>query len=273
MEINKQTIKRNTWFLLAAVILSLASCQKENTTNSTSVYVPVVQAYLIPGNLITVKLYQQKSLSDTANYGAPITGRQVYISDGSKNVLLAESPAGTYTYSDQSFLVAGKTYTLNFKYLTYNVSARTVMPAKPLNFATRYGTIDISSTSNSGPSNSILDVLTWSNPDTLNHILVFLNADEKDFPISSFGLSVRPYNFTINTNRSSYYNLTQNVFPYYGPYQIILFSVNQEYIDLLNSNTSSSTSSTLTNISTNIVNGLGIFTAMQADTVSLNVFD
>jgi len=271
MEIKKYPITRNLGFLFAALVL-LASCQKENTTNSSSIYLPVVQAYLIPGNAVTVKLYQQKSLTDTAQYGAAITGQQVYISNGSKNILLTESAAGTYTYSGQGFLVAGNTYTLQFKYLSYNVSAKTVMPSKPTNFTSSYSTIDVSSTP-TGPTTTVLDSLRWDNPDSLNHILVFLNADEKDFPISSFGASFRPYNFTINTDKAAYYNLTQNVFPYYGPYQIILFRVNQEYIDLLNSNTSSATSSTLTNVPTNIVNGFGIFTAMQADTVSLNVFD
>ena len=146
------------------------------------------------------------------------------------------------------------------------------MPGKPSNFATSDSTINISSTATT-PNTTIYDRLSWDNPDSLNNVLVFLNADEKDFPLNNFGLSFRPYNFTVNTNKASYYNLTQNIFPYYGNYQIILFNVNQEFINVLNSNTSKATSSNLTNIPTNIVNGFGIFTAMQADTVKLNVFD
>ncbi len=261
---------RNLCFFLTATFL-LISCKKENITNNTSVGLPVVQAYLIPNNIITVKIYQQKNITDTAQYGVPIKSLQIYISDGSKKVLLTESAAGIYTYTDESFLVAGTTYTLNFKYSTYNVSAKTIMPLKPLNFATALSTIHLSTTSG-GPSTTVLDRLSWDNPDTLNHVLVFLNADEKDFPANSFGSYSQPYNFEINTNRSSYYNITQRIFPYYGPYQVILFSVNQEYIDLMTGNTNSSTSSNLTNIQTNIINGFGIFTAMQADTVSLNVF-
>jgi len=258
-------------FGFAALMMS-ASCKKENNNNANSVNLPVVQAYLIPGSPITVKLYQQKALSDTALYGPPITGQQVYISDGSTKILLTESPAGTYTSNNNSFLVTGNTYTLQFNYLGNAVSASTVMPPKPLNFATSYGTINISSTT-TGPNTTIYDRLSWDNPDSLNNVLVFLNPDEKDFPLNNFGLSFRPFNFTINTNRSSYYNLTQNIFPYYGPYQIILFNVNQEFIDVLNSNTKSATSSNLVNIPTNINNGFGVFTAMQTDTVSLNVFD
>ena len=154
----------------------LASCNKENVnTNNSTVLLPVVQAYLLPGDTSTVKLYYQKGLTDTAQYGEPLTGMQVYISNGSKNVLLTESAKGTYTYIAPGFLVAGNTYTLQFKYLSYTVSAKTIMPSKPSNFATSHSTIDISSTS-TGLSSTILDRLSWDNPDSLNHVLVFFEC-------------------------------------------------------------------------------------------------
>lgn len=260
-------------FLVFAALSIISSCKKDNS-NIGNVNLPVVESYLIPGNVIQVKLYQQKSLTDTAKYGAAITGQKVYLSDGSTKVLLTESGTGIYTYSNANFLVTGKTYTLQFNYQSFNVSASTTMPAKPTNFVTALGTIAISSTStNPDQSTTVLDRLSWDNPDSLNHVLVFYNADEKDFPVNTFSSSSRPYNFTLNTNRSSFFNLTQNIFPYYGPYQIVLISVNQEYVDLLNSNTSGASTSNLNNVPTNIANGFGIFTAMQADTVSLNVFN
>jgi hypothetical protein len=237
---------------------------------TNAVNLPVVEGYLMPGHSVSVKLYQQKTLTDTAKYGQAITGLSVYVSDGSKNVQLTESPAGTYTYTDKSFLVAGKTYTLQFKYLNYAVSAKTVMPGKPTNFATQYGTITITTTSGPATNATTLDVLSWDNPDTLNHVLVFNNPDGTVFPLSNAGGNRLP-NFEINTNRASFYNLNQSTFPYYGHYQIILLRVNQEYVDLIQGNTSS-TSQNLTNLPTNIINGFGIFTAMQADTLSFNVF-
>jgi len=261
----------NRVLFLGLVILGLQACKKESTGSST-VYLPVVEGYLMPGHALTIKLYQQKSLSDTAKYGAAISGLQVYVSDGNTKVLLTESPKGTYTYSDQSFLAEGKTYTLQFNYLTYAVSAKTVMPGKPANFATQYGSVTLSTTTTSDPNASTtpIDKLTWDNPDSLNHVLVFDNKDGADFPLSSFGGN-RAANFVLNTSRASYYNLTQATFAYYGHYTVVLLRVNQEYVDLVKSNTSNSTSQNLANIPTNVVNGYGIFTAMQADTVSFNL--
>ncbi|WP_428330893.1 DUF4249 family protein [Mucilaginibacter sp.] len=271
MEIRKSPLK---YILLLCLLtgIVIASCKKQNV-DTTTVNLPVVSAYLIPGQSISVKLYKQKDLTDTAVYGSPITGQQLSLSDGSSTVKLTESAKGTYTYSDLSFLVAGKTYTLTFNYLTFAVSAKTVMPAKPQNFATQYTGITVTSSS-SGPNSTLdtLDRMTWSNPDSLNHILVFNNDDGIAFSLNSFGNNSKP-NFEVNTNQKSVYYITPNIFPYYGHYHVVLLSVNQEYIDLLKSNTSSANSNNLSNTPTNIVNGYGIFTAMQSDTLKFNVLD
>ncbi|MDF2431676.1 MAG: hypothetical protein JWP44_1307 [Mucilaginibacter sp.] len=264
MEIKGNALKLKLILYFAAIIL-MPACKKQSVATNTDL--PVVSGYLIPGQLLMVKLYQQKSITDTAKYGPPITGLKVYISDGSNNVQLTESTKGTYTYNQQSFLVAGKTYTLQFNYLTYAVSAKTVMPDKPLNFITQYGGVTISTTTT---ATTILDNLSWDNPNSLNHVLVFNNLDGSSFPLNNVGGN-RPANFEINTNNASYYSLTESSFPYYGHYQIVLLRVNQEYIDLINSNTSSSTSQNLSQTPTNIVNGFGVFTAMQSDTLSFNV--
>lgn len=247
----------------------LSACKKSSSTDN-SVYLPVVEGYLMPGHALSIKLYQQKSLTDTSKYGPAITGEQVYVSDGSTKVQLTESPKGTYTYSDQTFLAEGKTYTLQFNYLTYAVSAQTVMPGKPLNFATQYGSVTLPATIDPNAANTTIDKLTWDNPNSLNHVLVFDNKDGTDFPLTNFRGN-RPANFELNTDGAAFFNLTQGTFPYYGHYTVVLLRVNQEFIDLIKSNTSNSTSQNLANIPTNVVNGLGIFTAMQADTLSFNL--
>ncbi len=144
------------------------------------------------------------------------------------------------------------------------------MPAKPTNFTTQYAAITITTTTGT-PNTAALDRMSWDNPDSLNHVLVFNNADGPAFPLSTFGGN-RSANFELNTNQAAYIDLVQNNFPYYGHYQVMLFSVNQEYINMIKGNTGGATSQNLVNLPTNVVNGFGIFTAMQADTLSFNVF-
>lgn len=260
----KQLLRYTLFLSLAGVLIQ--SCKKDAT--DPSVNLPVVEGYLMVGHPITVKLYQQKALTDTAKYGAAITGLSLQISDGSTAISLTETKAGVYTYTGTTFLATGKTYTLQFAYLGKPVSAKTVMPTKPTGFTTQYGAITISTTTT--PNTDVLDRLSWNNPDSLYHVLVFNNADGAAFPLSTFGGN-RPANFEINASQAAYYDLTQNSFPYYGHYSIILEHVNLEYINVIKG-VSGSTSQNLTNLPTNVVNGVGIFTAMQSDTLSFEVF-
>jgi len=142
------------------------------------------------------------------------------------------------------------------------------VPAKPTNFVTQYDSVTF--TAASGPSGiSTIDRLSWSNPNSLNFVLAFDCLSGSGFPVSSFRENSN-VSFEENTNAQSYYNITQNTVPFYGDYIVTLFSVNQEYINLLKSNTNNSTSQNLSNVATNIVNGFGIFTAVQADSLTMN---
>jgi hypothetical protein len=260
-------IKKYLLLALGAMLL-LFSCKKDTTITTTNL--PVVEAYLVAGHVLSVKLYQQKSLTDTAKYGIPITGQQLTVSDGSNSVQLTESAKGTYIYSDTTFLSTGKTYALAFKYLANIVTAKTTMPAKPRGFATQYISVSVAGASTPNSIPDTINRFTWTNPDSINHVLVFKNPDGIAFPLNNRGNSTIT-DFQINTERKSVYYVTPNIFPFYGHYKVILLRVNQEYIDLLKSNTSRSTSQNLVNTPTNVVNGFGIFTAMQADTLNFNV--
>jgi hypothetical protein len=263
-------IKKKLHILFAFVLIAVTACQKDKLV-SKGTDLPVIESYLIQGQPIVVKLYQQKNLNDTALYGQPISGIKVYILTGDEKLQLGESAKGVYNYTDKDILVTGKTYTLQFDYNGHSVAASTVMPPKPANFASQYGGITLPTIGGSGgANNNVLNIFTWSNPNALHHVLAF-KATSGIIPVSMFGRTL-PVNSQINTNRALQYNITGREFAYQGNYMAILFSANQEYINLLDNNANSTSSQTLTQIPTNIVNGFGIFTAMQADTLNFNVY-
>lgn len=256
--------KRLGW---AAILLAclLSSCKKDNTTATAK---PVVQAYLIPGQALTVRLYTQKSLTDTAAFGAALSGLKLTVSDGTTTVDLTESAEGVYTYADTTYLITGKTYTLSFVYNAVTISAATTMPAKPKGFATQYTTVTYTG-SNTSTTPDTINRFTWQNPDSLNHVLVFIGLDGKSFPVNPYFFGSA--NFEEDTKRQSVYYVLPQIFPYYAHYRVLLYTVNQEYIDLLKSNTAGANSQNLLNTPTNVVNGLGIFTALQADTLNFEL--
>jgi hypothetical protein len=247
----------------------IAPACKKNSTDTNAVNKPVVEAYLVAGQPLSIKVYQQKDLADTATYGAAVTGLSINVSNGTQTVKLTEGTNGTYTYSDATFITANKTYTMQFTYNNISVSASTVMPGKPVGFKLTDTVFHEPNTIDQAYDDKVRETITWTNPDSLQHMLLFKNTDSNPFEIIAVRNNRNP-SFEINTERASTYSITQTTFKYYGAYKVILLRVNNEYINILTSNTRGS-SQNLVNTPTNVVNGLGIFTAMQADTLNLKV--
>jgi hypothetical protein len=257
--------------LLMLVIISVfltSSCKKNQAVSIFDE--PVVIGYITPGQPISVKVYQQKNISDTATYGSAITGLKLSITDGSKNVNLTETAAGTYTYSDLSYLTVGKTYTLQFTYNNAQVTAHTVMPGKPTNYTSTATLINLplAVQTGLGSTDPIAVTFRWDNPDSLYHVLAFKNDDPNAFNIHPNRNS--QLNFTLNAKQTNGCDVNYSMLNYIGVYRAILYRVNKEYMDILTSN-ANSTSQNLTNPPGNITNGYGIFTAIQADTITLHL--
>lgn len=256
-------IKKYSTILFAALLMLMVACKKEVASTTTNE--PVVEAYLIPGEAVTVKLYYQKGLTDTSTYGSPITGQQLTISNGSTTETLTETASGTYTYSDASFVKTGLTYSLSFKYQGTTVSASTTVPTKPENFKSLYTSGTVSALDMSARADT-LNIYTWSNPDSLNHVIVF--KDTSALPIAVDARAVgQKVNFELNAKTAASYVVTPGNFNYSAGYRVILFRINQEYVNILKSNAAGANSKDLLNTPTNVVNGLGIFTSMQGDTL------
>ncbi|WP_121808833.1 DUF4249 family protein [Mucilaginibacter kameinonensis] len=264
-----KTYIRYTYLAIVAASLMMASACKKNSSDVNAVNKPVVEAYLVAGQPLSLKVYQQKDLTDTATYGSAITGLTINVSNGAQTVKLTEGANGTYTYSDTTFIAANKTYTMQFTYNNINVSASTIMPGKPAGFKLTDSVFHEPNALDQAYNDKVRATVTWTNPDSLQHILLFKNIDSNPFEIIAVRSNRTP-SFEINTERASIYNITQTTFKYYGHYKVILLRVNDEYINVLTSNTRGS-SQNLVNTPTNVVNGLGIFTAMQADTLNLRV--
>lgn len=255
--------KQLPYLLLLLSAMILVSCSKETT--STVADRPVVIGYISPGRPISVKVYSQKDITDTAVYGPVITGLKPTITDGSKSITLTESASGTYTYSATNYLTTGKTYTLQFAYNNTIVSASTVMPGKPTNYKISRDSLNIPL---SVSPTAVALRFTWDNPDSLYHVLVFNNDDPNAFNIHPNRNN--QLNFSFDTKRAAAYDVYYSQLNYIGVYHVMLYRVNKEYIDILSSNTNTS-SQKLTNPPSNVTNGYGIFTAMQADTLRLSL--
>lgn len=250
------------------LVCLFAACKKENTDTYTAL--PVVEAYLLPGKNIEVKVSLQKGLIDTNAYGVPITGLALKVSDGTTTRALSEDKTGHYILNDLTFVKGKGTYSLSFTYNNLPVSATTTVPDKPSAISSSAATVTIPAmTFGTTPTAFIPVTLSYSNTGSYNHIIVFKYLETSKVLISSRFNRDTTTNVEVNAVKASTFEITQNMFRYFGNYQVILMRVNQEYIDMLNN--SSTSSQNLTNAPTNVTNGLGIFTAMQADTLATSL--
>ncbi len=255
--------------LLAVIILFSISCKKE-AADATDY--PVVISYLVAGEPVTVKVYRQKDLTDTSTYGEPVSGLQPTVSDGTNRVNLVESAEGVYTYADRHFVTAGKTYELAFNYLYNDVSASTVVPVKTSGYGISSTTIAVPGSTSTTPgdftADSLLFTLKWNNPDSLYHVLVIKDTTSYLQPIQ--GWRFGPSSITVLPDKADYTDVYTRSINYYGGYQAVLYTVQKSYLDILESN-SNTTSQKLSNPPGNILHGFGIFTGMQADTLYFSV--
>jgi hypothetical protein len=259
--------KRILFSSVVLLLFTAAACKKDAADYSA---LPVVEAYLMPGKNVEVRVSLQKDLVDTNAYGIPVSGLSLTVSNGTATKTLTEDKTGHYILNDLTFIKARAVISLSFSYNNLPVTASTVVPDKPSQIVTSSDTVTIPKQVFGSAQTPFVPVnLSWANTGSYNHIVVFRYLETFKSIISNRFNSDTTTSVEVNAVKASGYELTQGTFRYYGNYKVILMRVNQEYIDMLKN--SSTSSQNLTNAPTNVKNGLGIFTAMQADTLSKNL--
>ncbi len=267
-------MKKIITFFIAT--LWIYGCKKEASLPEYNTD-PVIASYLIPGNTISLQLSHQESTSST-QYSAPgLDSLNITITSNDTIYHLTSNGNGLYT--DTSLVItAGNKYSLQFTYNGKVVTASTILPAKPTDYAqsaTAIAITQITSSSSSsmgmpgsGPADPVK--LTWSNSDNSYYIVVVQNMETNLVPINDTMTIIDSSRIFRNTpTTGSSYNINTRDFTYYGYHRLILFHINADYASLYNNNSSSSQN--LSTPSTGITNGVGIFTGINSDTLFLHV--
>jgi hypothetical protein len=260
-------------FLLFAMYVWLLGCNKTDNPEFTDS--PIVESYLHSGDYPIVKITRQIPFSDNAVYSSDdINNLTIILSHN--NDMNAMTPLGDGKYIDSTIIVSeGDKYEISFSFNSKNISAYTNVPAKPVNYTQSATSISIEKMDNtSGPPTmgTMPDPvsLKWDNNDGSYYIVVIENMSTTLVPIRDFGGNEPPGNrFRKPPTTSSGLELRPMEFQYYGKHRLILFHVLPDYASLYSENQTSSQN--LTNPSTSILNGYGIFTGLNSDTLYLNV--
>ncbi|OFX26941.1 MAG: hypothetical protein A2033_05585 [Bacteroidetes bacterium GWA2_31_9] len=257
-----------------SVIILVSSCEKEEVSEFTDT--PIIESYLQPGDYLNIKVSRQIPFSSEVSYSSDDIDNlnvQVTINDITHTL----QPLGNGNYIDSSLIVSeNDNYNLSFQFNSKNVTAYTYVPGKPTNVtqsATQI-TIERIDTSSGFPSGGLTMPdpieITWSNPDNSYYLIVVENIEATLDPIRDFGDNAPPGNFfRKQPSNNSSEEIRSMEFQYYGTHRIIIYHVLPDYAALYNQ--SSTSSQNLSNPSTSITNGYGIFTGLNSDTLIIDV--
>ncbi len=252
----------------------ITACTK--TDNSEFTDSPIIESYLKPGEHPLIKITRQSPFSSNVNYSSDdINSLSIKITGNNISNIL--TPVGEGIYVDSVMTISeGEKYDISFLFNSKTVAAYTEVPDKPRQFTQSVTSISIpqmdfsSGFPSSRPTNPDPVSLTWNNPDASYYIVVIENMEQTLTAIRDFGDNTRPGNmFRKQPTTASGIEIQSMEFQYYGKHRLILYHVLPDYASLYSDKQSSSQN--LTNPSTSIMNGYGIFTALNTDTLYLTV--
>jgi len=263
-------IKKIAILLLATAFFG--SCEKveEQKNNSDKV---VIEGYLIANQKISIKVSKEIAYKSDDTTEQPIEGLQILLSNDDQSETMIDNGSGEYT-SSTLIAKADQNYSILLDYKGTTVSASTTIPEKPVDFTASAKSIYIeqfNSGSSEPPSFPEPISLEWSNPDLRYYLVVLKNTETNPTPI--FDTTVYDLNkvFRNKPSRTDNYELNTRNFNYYGNHYVILFNLNPEYASLYEDNGSSSLN--LTTPPSNINGGLGIFTGINSDTLTVIAYN
>lgn len=261
------------FILVILFLLTVFSCEKSNAPFTDT---PIIESYLSPGKHPIVKISRQIPFSPDAVYSSEeINSLMVKLTSADLNCILKANGDGSYT--DNSLIVTeGVEYNLSFVFNGKNVLATTKIPSKPSHFSQSAKSISVMRMDGTTfPQGGFFEMpeplkLTWDNDDGSYYIVVIENMESVLDPVRNFGDSIPTGNiFRKRPTTSQGIELRPQEFQYFGKHRIILYHVLPDYASLYDESISSSQN--LTNPSTSITNGYGIFTGLNSDTLYLQV--
>ncbi len=182
---------------------------------------------------------------------------------------------GIYDYLGTGLgIQEGVTYQLSLRYESEFVEATTTVPPAPRGIAISEEIIEMPPITNFQDLRNLreqepIDV-TWDNAAGDYYYVLVENIEVNPEEINQLEFGGRP-NFALITQPTTLdnYRVRPNDMTQYGIYRVVVYRVNQEYVDLYE--TSEPDSRNLTEPLTNVENGLGIFTSFNSDTIYFEI--
>lgn len=257
--------KRIKGIFLALAILLVTACAKDDTDDLNDLSTKIVVEGYVFANEPVDGIHISRVNASGSTRLIPMTDASVAISENGNQIQLMDTSgtSGIYTQAPSSnyilpdtgeiqlhVVAAGKTYTSNVSF-----------PSKLTGLAITNTQINLIS----GNSTQTVASLTWNPVTNAAGYCIFLrNISENSLPAMDANMQTSVFHRVIY---GTSLDLKSTDFTYTGTYDLYVTAINQEYAAMY----SYTGSNYLTNGTSNIENGWGIFTAFNGMTVSVSV--
>ena len=265
--------KINIIRLVIMLLLMVISFGCEDTiTTTVDKDIVVVQGFVYADQPVKdISLSEVLTLGSLDTIAPPISDAEVFIANGDDKYLLIadETKVGFYYYPGSDLVIAsGDELSLEINVGDQQILAETEAPPKPQNMVLESDTLLIPDITTGIRYIPDLDVystsLIWDNFDESYYYVVIENIEENPTPIDiQFGKFAT--RFVSAPSISDEYKVSFGTITHLGKHLLVLYRVNQEYVDLYESRDQDSRN--LNEPLTNIENGLGVFSAFASDSL------
>lgn len=275
----KKTMIRSTIYNMLILALAFTACE-QNTISTYEQRTAVVQGYLFAGQPVdSIRITQAYSYADSDTTLTTLDDLMLYLSGPESSIRLSPSGAGYYQANDYS-VQAGQAYLLEFDFNGETVSAETYIPEKK-NVSISAETIEMQKIEPGGggfPGGGLTQIdpieLTWDNSEGDYFYIVIDNIEVEPEYINGLfenpDLPVRRFNLRTEPQVTDFYAIDpRRQLEQFGTHRVVVYRVNPEYAALYE--TAGSSSLSITEPPSNVINGLGILTGVSSDTVYFEV--
>jgi len=260
---------RDTPFVLLALVSALAGCAGTEPTAATAT-LPVVQAYLYAGEPVTaVRVTSTVGIGASDTVGVPVNDATVTLARGGVSYALIASAgdSGYYHYPDTDLVIAvGDTFDLRVEALDRVATARAIVPEPPSALTLSDAELVVPTFGGGFDPEDFTLVARWPNDAGELYFVVTQNIEASPTDIATPGPRFR---FTAPPTAADSAVVIAFSFTQYGRHRLTLYRVNSEYAALYESRNQDSRD--LNEPATNLIGGLGVFTAFSSRSAEFTV--
>ncbi len=266
--------------IVLLIVLITTACTEDTLFVPESDQV-VIRGYLYANEPVTeIQLSSTLGLGSEDSVGPPISDADVNLIKDGNTYQLEPTPGreGYYHYPGTDLSVnTGDNFRIEVIYYGKLASAETVVPPAPVGVQMSIDELVVQDFSFGGfgfrrrflVEDTTAVRVTWLNEDNSSYYVTLENVETDPQPIETGLPFARPGRIISIPITGDEYIISLINVTYYGRHKAKVYRVNQEYVDLYSSRQQDTRD--LNEPLTNVVNGLGVLTAFNSDSVIFQV--